>query len=130
MSSNQASTAAEDTSGAAGGNQKKVITADKVRSALMEREDMMLNEGGTAGAAQYEEAYGGSNNRSNQMYGVAGGALQPQPRKLGVNNRLADAGGNIHYLHQNNNNDVNGNDGSQRESLPPMNLPSGAIYTG
>jgi len=59
-----------------GATAKKVITADKVRSALMERDDMMMNEG-AAGAAQYEEAYlgpptriGGSNlvyNNSNNL---------------------------------------------------------------
>ena len=40
-----------------GAQTKKVITADKVRQAYMEKDDMLMNEG-AAGAAQYEEAYG------------------------------------------------------------------------
>ncbi len=41
---------------------KKVITADRVKQAYLEKDDMMLAEG-AAGAAQYEEVYG-QNNRS------------------------------------------------------------------
>jgi hypothetical protein len=55
MSSNQGTNAGEETTG---GVQKKVITSDAVRSALQERIDMMRDDG-TAGAAQYEEAYAG-----------------------------------------------------------------------
>ena len=42
--------------GANGAQNKKVVTADKVKQAYMEKDDMLMNEG-TAGAAQYEEAY-------------------------------------------------------------------------
>jgi hypothetical protein len=54
MTSNQATNQGEENTHAT----KKVITADVVRSALQERIDMMKDEG-MAGAAQYEEAYGG-----------------------------------------------------------------------
>ena len=54
MTSNQATNQGEEYTQAT----KKVITADVVRSALQERIDMMKDEG-MAGAAQYEEAYGG-----------------------------------------------------------------------
>jgi hypothetical protein len=73
MSSNQATNVGEENTQQLS---KKVITADKVRQAYMEKEDMMQHEGGAAGAAQYEEAYGraaaANLANSNQMY----------PRKL------------------------------------------------
>lgn len=63
MTSNSATSQGEETiqgSTGAGGAAKKVITADKVKHAYQEKEDMMLNEG-AAGAAQYEEAYSQNN---------------------------------------------------------------------
>lgn len=75
MSTNPNTNAGEENTGA---TNKKVITADKVREAYREKEDMMAHEGGAAGAAQYEEAY--SNNRNNQLFGNNNGS---GPRKLG-----------------------------------------------
>ena len=72
---------------------------------------MLLNEG-AAGAAQYEEAYGrGAGNAGRLIGGPAAGG----PRKLGKPNE---------------DNAPEAAAAPQRESLPPMTLPSGAIYTG
>lgn len=63
-----------------------MITADVVRSALQERIDMMKDEG-MAGAAQYEEAYGGQGLTRGAghaiMNNAGGGAGNPAvPRKM------------------------------------------------
>ena len=78
MTSNQATNSGEENTQAT----KKVITADVVRSALQERIDMMKDEG-MAGAAQYEEAYAGSNNirGSHNMMGGAQNNVSV-PRKM------------------------------------------------
>lgn len=51
MTNNATNANEENTQGASGKTQKKVITADKVKSAYLEKEDMMFNEGEAAGAA-------------------------------------------------------------------------------
>lgn len=80
MTSNSATNQNEETIG--GTQNKKVITADKVRQAYQEKDDMLLNEG-AAGAAQYEEAYGrGAGNAGRLIGGSAAGG----PRKLGKPN--------------------------------------------
>lgn len=113
MTSNSATNQNEENTATAGGAQsKKVITADKVRQAYMEKDDMLMNEG-AAGAAQYEEAYGrgGASNEGRLIGGPMGG-----PRKLNKPNE--ESGG------------AESGSAPQRESLRPMTLPSGAIYTG
>ncbi len=51
MTNNATNANEENTQGANGKVHKKVITADKVKSAYLEKEDMMFNEGEAAGAA-------------------------------------------------------------------------------
>lgn len=133
MASNNPSTQGEQTYDGNAQVNKKVITADRVKQAYLEKDDMMLAEG-AAGAAQYEEVYG-QNNRSGRGT-TSGGAQTIQPRKLGKNPQ-ADGGylqqqqddGNYGNNGQGDNGD-NDNGAPQRESLPPITLPSGAIYTG
>ena len=65
VTSNQATNAGEETIQGNVVSNKGAVTRDKVKSALMEKDDLMLNEG-AAGAAQYEEAY--NNNNRNTGY--------------------------------------------------------------
>lgn len=98
---------------------------------------MMLSEG-AAGAAQYEEAYS-QNNRSGRgnASGAQNGNGTIQPRKLqnkGGSQQEGYYGGQQQTNEDGNNagtQELDGGSGTpQRESLPPMTLPSGAIYTG
>lgn len=70
MSQNNPTNQGEHITDANGGSvQKKAITADKVKQAYQEKDDMLMAEG-AAGAAQYEEAYS-QNNRSGRGNGGA-----------------------------------------------------------
>lgn len=81
MTSNNATNQGEESiqgQNGAGGVTKKAITADKMKQAYMEKDDMMLSEG-AAGAAQYEEAYG----QSRSGRGGAGGQFNGVPAQTG-----------------------------------------------
>jgi hypothetical protein len=118
MTSNQATNAGEETTHAS----KKVITADVVRSALQERVDMMKDDG-MAGAAQYEEAYGGQGYTRGAGNSLMNGNTA-MPRKM--NYAGAPSGQYPDGRTSNGEGNING----QREILPSMTLPSGAIYNG
>jgi hypothetical protein len=91
--------------------QPKKVTADKVQSALIEKEEL-FREG-----SHYEEAYSSQN---------GGSKRQMQVRKL----QNAKNNNQMEYGQSGPNNGVGNDYESQRESKGPQTLPNGAIYTG
>jgi len=99
-----------------GQDQTKKVSADKVRSALYEK-DEMFREG-----VNYEDAY------QNQYRG--GGNNQIQARKLQKSNNQYEASYNGGATNYPEGGDGNNGQASERESLGPITLANGAIYTG